>query len=301
MFDLDKKPRSEVRRGRCDVCGQPASYRVRVSENGRIRAAELCASHYEHMTDQRRTLSPFDMLFRHTLADDMIDQVGARHTTNQERLGLGSMGDRESIDFDQVLTEDGKDILQKAAALSQEYGSPSIDTEHVLYALIDNSVTRAIFERFKLSADDISQHIEHNYFDRRVDVDEGQGEAALSVSPRVKAALAHAVRASAQFGHTYVGPEHILVGLMDVGEGRAFDLLQAYGLTPESLRQKSAKVVGTEPNAERSAQSETPKLDEYSRELTDLALKGELDPEIGRASCRDRVVRLVEISGVPLC
>jgi len=270
-------------RGRCDVCGQPASYRVRVSENGRIRAAELCANHYEQMTDQRQTVSPFDRMFQHTLADDLIARAMGRRSVQDDTLGLESMGDRESVDFDQILTEDGKDILQRAAALSQEFGSSSIDTEHVLHALTGNPVAGAVLDRFKLSADDIRQHIEHNYFDRRVSLDESGGEKALSVSPRVKAALTQAVKAAAQFGHNYVGPEHILVGLMDVGEGRAFDLLQAYGLTPESLRQKSAKVVGTGPDAERSAQSETPKLDEYSRDLTDLARKGELDPVIGRS------------------
>lgn len=270
-------------RGQCDVCGQRASYRVRVSENGRIRSAELCANHYEQMTDQRRTRSPFDMMFQHTLADDLIARAMGRHPSTSDTLGLESMGDRESIDFDQVLTEDGKDILQKSAAMASEYGASSIDTEHVLHVLTSNSVASAVLARFKLSPDDVRQHIEHNYLDRRATLNEDDDELALTVSPRVKAALTQAVRASAQFGHNYVGPEHILIGLMDIGEGRAFDLLNAYGLTVESLRQKSAKVVGTGPDADRSEQSETPKLDEYSRDLTDLARKGELDPVIGRS------------------
>ena len=270
-------------RGQCDVCGQRAQYRVRVSENGRTRSVELCANHYQQMTDQRRTRSPLDLLFSHTYVDDLVARARGQRLSSDEARGLQSMGDRESIDFDQVLTEDGKEVLQKSAALSQEYGADSIDTEHVLHALTSNSVTRAVLDRFKLSADDVRQHIEHNYFDRRVESDTSDRVPELSVSPRVKAALSQAVRVSAQFGHNYVGPEHILVGLMDIGEGRAYDLLKAYGLTAQSLRQKSAKVVGTGPDAERGEQSETPKLDEYARDLTELARKGELDPVIGRS------------------
>lgn len=271
-------------RGQCDVCGQPASYRVRILENRRQRAAELCEFHYEQMTDQRRAMSPFDVLFGHHYVEDMIGRLRGEPA----RAGggafetAGSLGDREALDLDQVLTEDAKEVLQKAAALSQEQGARQVDTEHVLHALASNDVIEEIFKRFKLSPADLRQHIEHNYF-KRDDTGDSAGEVPLAISPRVKAAIGQAQAASVQFGHSYIGPEHLLLGLMDIGEGRAFDLLGAYGLTPESLRQKAAKAVGLGPDAAETRQSETPKLDEYSRDLTALAKCGELDPVIGRS------------------
>lgn len=271
-------------RGQCDVCGRPASYRVRIVENRRQRAAELCEPHYQQMTDQRRAMSPFDVLFGDQPVEDMIGRLRGERNAGGEGLGAaGSLGDREAIDLDQVLTEDAKEILQKAAALSLESGSRQIDTEHLLHALAGNAVIREIFNRVKLSPADLRQHIEHNYFKRDVASDQVTAGTPPVVSPRVKAGIGQAQAVSVQFGHGYVGPEHLLIGLMDIGEGRAFDLLSAYGLTPESLRQKAAKAVGLGPDAKLARQSETPKLDEYSRDLTMLARNGELDPVIGRS------------------
>lgn len=268
-------------RGQCDICGKAASYRVRLSQNGKIRGAELCGDHYEQLTDQRQTISPFEHLFGHSMADEMMKRMFGNASNAPEEYGFGSLGDREAVDFEQVLTSDAKDVLERAAALTQEFGASSIDTEHLLHSLTGNDVVKSILERFKLSPDDMRQHIEHNWLDRRVDT--SGDERKISVSPRVKTALSHAMTASAEMGHSYIGPEHLLVGLMGAGEGRAFDLLSAYGMTPESLRQKSTKVVGLGPDADKPTQSETPKLDEYSRDLTALAKKGELDPVIGRS------------------
>lgn len=269
--------------GRCDICGVTASYRVQLVENGRQRGAELCEIHYEQLNDQRRTVSPLDALFGQSLfgqgsADDLMRNLMNRMSGDQN-TPMASVGDRQSVDIDSLMTSDAMDILQKSAALTKECGEASIDTEHLLHALSGNVVVGAILERFKLSSADIRQHIEHNYLDAKP---KGIKDVQPTVSPRLKSVLAHALKASQDFGHNYVGPEHMLIGLMELGEGRAFDLLSAYGLTAESLRQKSAKVTGMGPDA-KGVQSNTPKLDEYSRDLTALARSGELDPVIGRS------------------
>jgi len=269
--------------GRCDVCGGAASYRVQLVENGRQRGAELCEIHYEQLNDQRRTVSPLDALFGRSLfgegsPDDLMRNLMNR-VSGAQNMTMESVGDRQSVDIDSLLTSDAMDILQKSAALTHECGGASVDTEHLLHALSGNDVVAAVLERFKLSSTDVRQHIEHNYLDRS---SKDISDVQPTVSPRVKGVLAHALRASQQFGHSYVGPEHMLIGLMELGEGRAFNLLSAYGLTAESLRQKSAKVTGMGPDA-KPLQSETPKLDEYSRDLTALARSGELDPVIGRS------------------
>jgi ATPases with chaperone activity, ATP-binding subunit len=85
-------------------------------------------------------------------------------------------------------------------------------------------------------------------------------------------------------GHSYVGPEHILLGLAEVSDSFAGNLLAKYGLTPQALRQQAVKVVGKGAEAGRvETPTNTPQLDKYGRDLTKLASEGKLDPVIGRS------------------
>ncbi|MBU0595950.1 AAA family ATPase, partial [Candidatus Bipolaricaulota bacterium] len=106
----------------------------------------------------------------------------------------------------------------------------------------------------------------------------------LNVTPRVKSALEHAFHASRDMGHSYIGPEHILIGLAEEREGMAGDVLAKYGLTSNALRQKTVKTVGRGAESGRVEPSaSTPNLEKYSRDLTKLATEGRLDPVIGRS------------------
>ena len=100
----------------------------------------------------------------------------------------------------------------------------------------------------------------------------------------MKAALDQAFLISRQLGHSYVGPEHMLLGLAQVPESFAGNLLRKYGLTPQALRQQTVRTVGTGAEEGRvEGPSNTPQLDKYSRDLTALAREGKLDPVIGRS------------------
>ena len=105
----------------------------------------------------------------------------------------------------------------------------------------------------------------------------------VTVSPRVKQVLENAFHDSRELGHSYVGPEHLLLGLLQEEDGMAGELLRRYGLTPEGLRQKIVKVVGKGAEEGRiEGQTDTPQLDKYSRDLSELAQQGNLDPVVGR-------------------
>jgi ATP-dependent Clp protease ATP-binding subunit ClpC len=100
----------------------------------------------------------------------------------------------------------------------------------------------------------------------------------LTVSPRIKNVLELAFADAQELGHGYVGPEHLLLGLLEESEGMASDLLRKYGLTAESLRQKIVKVVGKGAQEGRvESASATPQLDKYSRDLSKLAREGALE------------------------
>ena len=172
--------------------------------------------------------------------------------------------------------------MQKAAQRAVAFGKREVDTEHLLDALMDSDVVEAILKQVKVSPDEVRNQIQSDAErgDFTPDRDE---QIEISVSPRVKSALEHAFNASRELGHSYVGPEHLLIGLAEEQDGLAGDLLRKYGLTPHALRQQVVKVVGKGAEEGRvPSQTTTPQLDKYSRDLTAMAREGKLDPVIGR-------------------
>ena len=156
-----------------------------------------------------------------------------------------------------------------------------MDTEHLLLALTESDVVRTILGQFKVSIDDLRRELEEAAPRGDAKPDES-GE--IGVTPRMKSALGHAFTASHELGHSYVGPEHLLIGLAEEEEGIAGELLRRYGLTPQAIRQQVVKVVGRGAEAGQvETPTNTPNLDKYSRDLTKLAREGKLDPVIGRA------------------
>ncbi|WP_221416010.1 AAA family ATPase [Brevundimonas bullata] len=149
----------------------------------------------------------------------------------------------------------------------------------MLLALTSSDVVKTILEEFKVDVDDLRRQIE-----KEAKRGDAKTEGEIGVSPRLKDALNRAFIASNELGHSYVGPEHLLIGLAEEGEGLAAAMLRKLGLTPQALRQQVTKVVGKGAEEGRvETPSNTPDLDQFSRDLTKLAREGKLDPVIGRA------------------
>jgi ATP-dependent Clp protease ATP-binding subunit ClpC len=132
-----------------------------------------------------------------------------------------------------------------------------------------------------VSVDELRRQLEQ-------DAPRGESKAAesgeIGVTPRVKSVIGRAFAASRELGHSYVGPEHFLIGLAEEDEGIAGNILRRYGLTPQAIRQQVTKVVGRGAEEGRvETPTNTPNLDKYARDLTKLAREGKLDPVIGRA------------------
>jgi ATP-dependent Clp protease ATP-binding subunit ClpC len=202
-------------------------------------------------------------------------------------------GGREAVDLDEYMSEHTKELLQKAAQVAVEFGKREVDTEHLLCALSESDVVQAILKQFKLSTNDLKGYIEHNAPKGKHEKPEEGTTVQITVSPRVKGALEKAFYASQDLGHSYIGPEHVLIGLAEE-EGFAADTLRKYGLTPQAIRQQTVKVVGRgAPEGEVQPPSDTPTLDKYSRDLTVLARQGKLDPVIGRAKEIETVIEIL--------
>jgi ATP-dependent Clp protease ATP-binding subunit ClpC len=285
--------------GICDICGiRPATVRAQVVSDGQRQTMELCDVDYRRLARQQaRPSSPLEALFGRRggslfdefFSEDFFGRGGGSTDGGSTDVGDTSIpvgrgagrGHSAATDIAERLSTQAEEILQKAAREAAEAGRREVDTEHLLLALTESGVVRTVLSQFKVSPDELRQQIEQET--RRVDGAQEEGDE-IGVSPRVKDALSRGFRASAEFGHSYVGPEHLLIGLAEEGEGLAADILRRYGLTPQAIRQQVTKVVGRGAEEGRvDAPTNTPSLDKYGRDLTKLAREGKLDPVVGRA------------------
>lgn len=212
---------------------------------------ELCDQDYRKLARrQGRSSSPLESLFGgRSLLDEFFGDGGFGHSPLFDRIGddagrqvpirSASRRGGGSSSADR-LSEQANALLQDAAQKAHEFGRTEVDTEHLLLALTGSEVVHTLLGQYKIDADDLRRQIGKEA--RKGDAKNEGGE--IGVSPRVKDALNRAFLASNELGHSYVGPEHLLIELAEEGEGLAAGLLRRLGLTPQALRQQVTKVVG---------------------------------------------------------
>src|SRR5919106_205390 len=182
----------------------------------------------------------------------------------------------EQVDITQFFSAATSELLQRAAQQALEWGSLDLTSEHLLYAALEDNVVRRVLEGAGAEPDQIRAQLEEEA--QRG----GRTDVAPSLAPDAKRALLAAYDESQALGASYIGPEHVLLALAADDESEAGRLLNRFGLSHTTLR--GAVVRGVEAGGEaREPASSTPTLDEYSRDLTQMAREGKLDPVIGRA------------------
>ncbi|HEY4022004.1 MAG TPA: Clp protease N-terminal domain-containing protein, partial [Pseudonocardiaceae bacterium] len=172
---------------------------------------------------------------------------------------------------------------EEARMLNHNY----IGTEHILLGLIHEGegVAAKALESLGIALEGVRQQVEEII---------GQGQQAPSghipFTPRAKKVLELSLREALQLGHSYIGTEHILLGLIREGEGVAAQVLVKLGADLNRVRQQALQLLSgysTEKQAESGGRGEgTPSsslvLDQFGRNLTAAAREGKLDPVIGR-------------------
>ncbi len=167
--------------------------------------------------------------------------------------------------------------------------SRAIATQHVLLGMLreaDPSFV-ALIERKGLDARELRDQL----LGSRVGVERVSTSPDLPLAEDTKKALAYAVHEAESMGHTSVGSEHLVLGLMRVEGSTAAQYLSARGLELFQLREETIRR-GRELEAEASAQA-TPHISEYSRDLTAIAAEGGFDPLIGREQEVERMVQIL--------
>ena len=265
----------------CEICNaRPAVARVTVVQNGERKSLSICDYDYRQLMRHQSMQNPFDSL----LGGGGLSQFlgGLDGAMGHDDEAMSAEVPRESVDVTDAFSEQTMELLQRAAEKAHELHRRELDTEHLLYVLADTDVVAALLKELKLSPQDIRGYIDQHAQKGTADPDASLDR--MTISPRLKKAFQYAFQASRDLGHSYVGPEHLLIGLASVPESIAGTLLKKYGVSAEALRQKVVKIVGKGAEDGRvDTPSGTPTLDKFGRDLTVMARQGKLDPVLGRA------------------
>ena len=191
---------------------------------------------------------------------------------------------------------------EEAARLHHEY----VGTEHILLGLIreGEGVAAAVLTNLNVDLEEIQQKIEET-------VKKGKAAAAagpdLPYTSRAKKVLELAMSEARELNHSYVGTEHLLLGLLREEKGIAAQVLTDAGVNLEQARAETLRLLGSEmpsaapsggasapaPSPKSEKKSKTPALDHFCRDLTQLAADGALDPTIGRQKEIERVMEIL--------
>ncbi len=211
------------------------------------------------------------------------------HSSFGDVGGYGSFpSQRESTDITEYFSERMRDAIQEAASVTLEHKNNNIDTEHLLLGILkDDEVIDKILKELDLDKDGLVKYLESQ-------ISEGTSEIETpGLNPRAKQALQLSFQEAMDLGHKYVGTEHLLLGLVKEGEGLAAQAFEKYGISYTRARQAVVNIVGEgdEEGKKVKKKSGTPTLDKYSRDLTNLAAAGKIDPVIGR---NDEISRVIQ-------
>ena len=206
-------------------------------------------------------------------------------------------------------TPRAQQVLALARKEADRFNHNFVGTEHLLLGLIKlgQGVAVNVLQKLGLDLEIVRMEVEKQ-------VGTGPDQKMIGnipYTPRVKKVLALAQKEAKLLNHTYVGTEHILLGLLKEGDGVAAKVLKSLDVDIEQTRQEILKELdpnfaaqeeaaagGPEPSekpapSEKKGDVKTPALKAFGRDLTEIARKGEMDPVIGRKNEIERVIQIL--------
>ncbi|MSU33343.1 MAG: ATP-dependent Clp protease ATP-binding subunit [Pedosphaera sp.] len=212
-------------------------------------------------------------------------------------------------------TPRAQQVLALARKEADRFNHNYVGTEHLLLGLIKlgQGVAVNVLQKMGLDLDTVRQEVEK-------EVSGGKDQKSggnIPYTPRVKKVLSLSAKEAKALNHTYVGTEHILLGLLREGDGVAAKVLRNLEVDIEQCRQEILKELDPQfqnsegeeapkesadepveagkagPKPDRNKDTKTPALKAFGRDLTEIARKGEMDPVIGRASEIERAIQIL--------
>ena len=186
-------------------------------------------------------------------------------------------------------TEKARRVIFFARYEASQFGAIQIEPEHILLGLVreDKSLTTRFFQRSQTSIEAVRRELEG----RTVLRERLIASVDLPLSQTAKRVLAFAAEESERIGHRHIGTEHLLLGLLREENSIAAELLYERGLRLSDIRNELMRQASVERS--QHSRKDTPTLFEFSRDLTEAALEGKLDPLVGREKEIDRVIEIL--------
>jgi ATP-dependent Clp protease ATP-binding subunit ClpC len=191
-------------------------------------------------------------------------------------------------------TERAQEAAQRSAEIIQRYGHNQIDTEHILLALIEQpqGVISQILEYLKIESSSLTERLDYilrtspkaNIF--------GGGAGQIFITPRVKRIIDLANEEANRLKDEYISTEHIFLAILSERSTPAARLLEGAGVTRERVYEAVQQIRGGQRVTDPQAETRYRTLERFSRDLTQMAREGKLDPVIGRDV---EILRVIQI------
>jgi ATP-dependent Clp protease ATP-binding subunit ClpC len=189
-------------------------------------------------------------------------------------------------------TERARRVIAMAETEAKKLNHNYVGTEHILLGLVKEEkgiAGKVLSDKANLKEDQIINIIKDII---------GQGknkvEGTVGLTPRSKKVLNLSMEQARKLNHNYIGTEHILLGLITEGEGVAVRILKEVGVNLDEVKKEIMEILKeSNQGSKKQQESDTPELDKYSRDLTEMAKEDKLDPVIGREKEIERVIQVL--------
>ncbi len=191
-------------------------------------------------------------------------------------------------------TERAQEAAQRAAEIIQRYGHNQIDTEHILLALIEQpqGVISQLLEIMGITPESLTERLDYilrtspkaNIF--------GGGAGQIFITPRVKRIIDQANEEANRLKDEYISTEHIFLAILTEKSTPAARLLEGVGISRDRVYDSIQELRGGQRVTDPQAESRYRVLEKYSRDLTQMAREGKLDPVIGRDA---EILRVIQV------
>ena len=192
-------------------------------------------------------------------------------------------------------TQKANTALNDAIESAENLGHTYIGSEHLLVGLlgVEGSVAHTV-----LTSKGVTQSSVENALKTTVGIGTPTVLSPNEFTPRSKRIVESAIASARSMNHSYVGTEHILIAIAKDSSCFAMNILEKYGISPNEIINEITKSVSSQSTSasdksKQGKKSETPTIEQFGRDLTDLARQGKIDPVIGRHTEINRVIQIL--------
>jgi len=193
-------------------------------------------------------------------------------------------------------TEKAERAINLAQESAKQLGHNYVGTEHLLLGLVreGTGIAARVLQSQGVTEEKILKEI-----GELIGIGENTGKQPLGFTPRTKKVFEISLREARRMNQNYIGTEHLLLGIMKEGESVAVRIFMDLGVDPQKLLSEMHKMISEDAPASAgdpksySDSSNTPILNQFGRDLTELAREGKFDPVIGRENEIERVIQIL--------